>query len=40
MESSEDKLVLISGLQTGALDDLQSIKYTLFNEKLSKRRCL
>ncbi len=33
LESSEDKLILISGSQTGALDDPHSIQYNLFNEK-------
>lgn len=38
MESSEDKLVLISGSQTGALDDPHSIQYTLFNEKFIQKK--
>jgi hypothetical protein len=38
MESSEDKLILISGSVTGALDDPKSIKYTLYNEKLIQKR--
>lgn len=38
MEISEDKLVLISGSQTGALDDPKSIKYTLFNEKFIQNK--
>jgi hypothetical protein len=38
MEASEDKLVLISGSVTGALDDPKAIKYTLYNEKLIQKR--
>ena len=34
MESSDDKLILVSGSANGALDDPWSIKYTLYNEKL------
>lgn len=37
MESSENKLVLISGDANGALDDPKSIKYTLYNEKIIQK---